>query len=155
MKENEKNHFEGFEEKVKSMTAKEIVLAMVDGMINPVMKVNINTFGYVDNDGICYGCSATNMICKIANVNPSDVLKEFKSGEFINHGLSHHGDFLDAFEYALNELRSGSFSSYNFVATDLGISTIDKDDNYIIGFDNNNFDDPEQHKIWIDLANSL
>lgn len=153
-KQNEKNYFEGFEEKVKSMTAKEIVLSMVDGMINPVMTVDIDTYGFATEDGVCYGCSATNMICKVANVKPIEVLK-VNGSSAISHGLSHHGEFLDSFEYAINELRSGSFSGYNQIAREFGFAQIELEDDYVIGFDQYNFDDPEQHKIWFDLSEKL
>lgn len=146
--ENDKKYFEGFEEKVKAMSAKEIILALVDGMINPVMNVNIDTYGEIGDDGICYGCCATNFICKVANVDPIKVLSD--DG---HTGLSHHGDFLDMFEYAINSLRQGLFSHYNSLASEYGFSEIKNYKNPMPYFNNDNYSDPELHEIWIELAN--
>lgn len=148
---NEKKYFEGFEDKVKAMSAKEIILALVDGMKNPVMKVNIDTYGEIGDDGICYGCCATNFICKVADVDPKNVLLYFR--DMVGTGLGHHGDFLDMFEYAINNLRQGMFYIYNRMAKDYGFAQIKNFKNEIPYFTNDNYSDPELHEIWIELAN--
>ena len=40
-----------FKQKVQSMTAKEIIMAMVEGLKNPVVKVDTGTFGE-ERDGV-------------------------------------------------------------------------------------------------------
>lgn len=118
-----------FKEKVQSMTAKEIILAMVDGLRNPVTdKIDMSTFG--DSiDGICFGCAATNTICKIGKYSKEDLLKSvtteesWRSERYIISRLGLTGCkedyypinnyFIHDFESAINVLRSGYVDTYN------------------------------------------
>lgn len=67
-----------FKQKVQSMTAKEIIMAMVESLIPPpLIKVDMGTFGTTEitkpatkflgwtlrkAESICFGCAATNTI---------------------------------------------------------------------------------------------
>ena len=63
-----------FKEKVQAMSAKEIIMAMVEGLRNPVTKIHMGTYGKVEGD-VCYGCAATNAICKIGKISLDEFLK--------------------------------------------------------------------------------
>lgn len=103
-----------FKEKVQSMSAKEIILAMVAGLRNPVTKIDMRTFGEARQNGklVCYGCAATNTIATISGIKwtpknigegPGDRAKAVKTSY----------DFLDGFEDAIEGLRVGNISEYN------------------------------------------
>ncbi len=100
-----------FKEKVQSMTAKEIILAMVEGLRNPTVKVDMNEFGGVNDKGICYGCAATNIICKITGkkFTKNNIENRERRSDFINTDF----DFLEAFENAIDFLRMGDLDNYN------------------------------------------
>lgn len=104
---------EQFEEKVKSMTGKEIVLAMIEGLENPVMEVDMSTYGEIKND-ICYGCAATNAVCKIGRFEPAYYINE--------KGM----EFWGTFEYAINSLRLGDIIYYNAYAQMGGFAKLPK-----------------------------
>jgi len=58
-------------EKIKSMTAKEHIMNMVEGLRNPMTVINMDTFGEKREDGVCFGCAATNSICRlIGSIDP-------------------------------------------------------------------------------------
>lgn len=108
-----------FEEIVKSLTSKQIIMAMVDSLTPPpTIKIDMETYGVVrwddDNNPICYGCAATNTICKISGkVFTSDnVGRTEDRAIFINSSK----DFLDSFELAIDCLRRGDAIAYNYYA---------------------------------------
>jgi len=137
-----------FKEKVQSMTAKEIILAMVDGLENPLVRVNMDTYGYKDSQGFCFGCAATNTICKIGGI------KDLKQLEFDDEDIEPdvpgilkrfnfpedsvlriwslweipdaHEDslFLRGFETAIDALRQGLIEEYNYYAGEHGFAQI-------------------------------
>lgn len=90
--------YEQLEQKIKLMTAKEIILAMVDSLKNPVTKVLMSTFGFKEN-GICYGCAATNTICKLGGLDPYIELgeRDSKRRKYVNNSI-----FLNYFEEAID-----------------------------------------------------
>lgn len=107
-----------FKEKVKSMTIKEIVLAMIHGLEHEHVKVDMSTYGG-RRSGICYGCAATNAICEITGNNfPSNAIRSFYQR---SNFLQVDNDFLENFEAGINRLRAGNLRSYNYLArnTDL------------------------------------
>lgn len=100
-----------FKEKVRSMTAKEIIMAMVNGLKKEHVKVDMSTYGdFSEVSGICYGCAATNAVCEISGVvfTGEHVLSE-------NHYwfLKTDGTFLELFETAIDSLRLGQINRYN------------------------------------------
>lgn len=99
-----------FEDTVKSMTAKEIIMSMVEGLQKPAVKVAMLTFGGVFN-GVCYGCAATNAICKITSKSfTEDTIPSIRHrAKFLMTDVF----FLHGFENAINELRYGCISDYN------------------------------------------
>lgn len=113
---------EKFEDIVRRMTAKEIIMAMVDGLKNPAVNVDMSTFGSYDiYNKACYGCAATNAICKISN----HVLT-FSEIDNKNRAITVNSDysFLHAFERAIDNLRKGDILRYNNTASIIGIATI-------------------------------
>ena len=96
-------------ELIRSMTAKEIIMNMVESLLNPEIKTAMYTFGYKDENGIYYGCAATASLCNLRN--------EWYSKEQIvlgNFGSEYV--FLRLFSHAINHLRCGDISGYNEVA---------------------------------------
>lgn len=112
-----------FKEKVQSMTAKEIIMAMVNGLKKEHVKVDINTFGCVEDD-VCYGCAATNAICEISGkVFTADNIKGWQNrGFFIGR---ENINFVAGFETAIDVLRSLNIYYYNRIAEEYGFATID------------------------------
>jgi len=111
-----------FTEKVQSMSAKEIIMAMVQGLRDPKVRVNMSYFGGSAND-ICYGCAATNTICEISGkvFTPYNINNTLQRSEFIGVDF----DFLKCFEHAINYLRIANLYEYNRVALAIGIATIE------------------------------
>lgn len=143
---------QNFKEKVQSMTAKEIIMVMVEGLRNPVTEIDIHSFGDV-RDGICYGCAATNVICKIGNINEEEFLEVKPEGTMLYFGKSEgEREFLDKFENAINSLRRGSICVYNMRAGDIGIATIE-DGKYGLPELSNDYTE-EQLERYVELANT-
>ena len=113
---------EKFEKTVKAMSASEIIMAMVKGLRNPVTNIKMATFGEIEN-GVCFGCAATNAICHISGTTHKELLDVIKVSVV---GLSEEsGGFVDKFECAINELREGWLDGYNTYAGELGIARIE------------------------------
>ena len=118
-----------FEQIVKSMTAKQIIMAMVDGLRKPSCKIDMSTFGSV-RGGICFGCAATNTISKICEIDYLDVSTAVQLGNAT--------DFLIRFECAIDQLRCGNVYDYNHLALSYGFSTIKEvEDLYLPCLSNN------------------
>lgn len=93
-----------FTEKVRSMTAKEIIMAMVEGLKNPYTKIDMETYGE-RRGSICYGCAATNTICYIDG-GIDNLLPDAGHRVYFDSIISQ-------FETAINKLRQGNISGYN------------------------------------------
>ena len=119
-----------FKEIVQAMSAKEIIMAVVEGLKNPYTKINMNTYGYSDG-GLCYGCAATNTICAIVGALPELPLKlspRVHESGFSNSGLSTDGLFVRVFENSINCLREGGVRDYNYFASIAGFAIINDND---------------------------
>lgn len=103
-----------FEEKVRSLSAREMVMTMVEGLEKPAVEVDMATFGTADG-GKCFGCAATNAICLISgHVFGADEIRGTGSrGIAINTDW----DFLSDFEAAIDRLRRGRVAGYNLYAS--------------------------------------
>lgn len=160
-----------FEQKVKSMTAKEIILTMVDSLTPPpTVNVDMNTFGRVEDKivnilGIrlktkrrCFGCAATNTICKIADISPFEYLNpaNLRGTEYnINHmsnrttyetttisradNLKVDCNFLTDFERAIDSLRKGCLADYNDYAKMHGFAVIHNNKRLPLCYLSNNY----------------
>lgn len=106
--------YTNLEGKIKSMSAKEIILAMVDGLMNPVTKIDMYTFGWYE-DGICYGCAATNAICRIGMLDPEVELLSISGPKYRKYS-----DLISGFEDAVDCLRNGYIKRYNSLAQKYG-----------------------------------
>lgn len=119
-----------FEEQVRSMTGKEIMQAMIDGLTNPKIKVNMSSYGDVKSDpyfiffkrDICVGCAATNTICNIARTtfNKKSITTRTSRSSHIDCSYN----FLLTFEFAIDCLRKGNIEQYNNLARKIDISEI-------------------------------
>ena len=111
---------DNFKTTVQNMTAKEIIMAMVEGLKNPVIKVKMDTFGE-STKGVCFGCAATNAVCKISG---KVFTKENIDEDFRNQFLKTDGQFLNIFELGIDNLRAGSIRYYNSYAKEIGMAQI-------------------------------
>lgn len=102
-----------FEEKVKAMSAKEIIMAMVIGLRKKHVGINMLSFGSVMRDQ-CFGCAATNAICEISGVifDAGNIKIRLKRAEAVGA----RENFLDYFEMAVDSLRLGNIEEYNYWA---------------------------------------
>lgn len=98
--------YKQFENKVKSMSAYDIIMAMVEGLRNPRTRIDMSTFGSIRN-GICYGCAATNAILHIMNANGEEVKSH------VTYTSTCDDSPLYEFECAINDLRCGLLGSCN------------------------------------------
>ena len=137
-----------FKEKVKSMSAKEIILAMVESLIPPpAIKIDMETYGRVDTKTIfgipipftriCYGCAATNTICKIAGkkFDASNIESSYDKAKLINSDVQ----FLTVFEKAIDALRRGDIYLYNKLARDHGFAAIKENYDTVLKYLDNNY----------------
>lgn len=142
--------YKNLESKIKSMTAKEIILSMVESLKDPVTKIDMGTFGIIEY-GVCYGCAATNLICRLGGFKPVEELVEFKSRPRYRSG----SDIIAAFEDCIDDLRNGDINQYNTVAEAFGFATISKPSNLKLPYiDNDNYQDKKVLQAYIDLANA-
>lgn len=109
-----------FEQKVKSLKNYEIVELMVESLKNPVCEVRMTTFGNSNEEGVCFGCAATQLVQHLSGVKfTSDNIR------FINDRSEHIScdyRFLDFFEKAIDALRYGLIDLYNYQAKKIEIS---------------------------------
>src|SRR5690606_32735940 len=99
-------NYQEFEKKVKSMTAHDIIMAMVEGLRNPRTKIDMRTFGKME-EGICYGCAATNAVLHIMEAKDEEVV-----GHILECENETYDDFLFRFERAIDYLRGGDVDNY-------------------------------------------
>jgi len=122
-----------FEKKIKSMSAKQIILAMVRGLESKHVKVRMNTFGEYDYmNEICYGCAATNTICEITGVKFKNNIIEDRGSRSRKVGSSRF--FIQAFEEAIDMLRQGGIDLYNKIAASAGFALIENTISALDGF---------------------
>ncbi|MCC6818000.1 MAG: hypothetical protein IT245_03805 [Bacteroidia bacterium] len=113
-----------FEDKVRSMTGKEIVMSMVNGLLNGYYTVDMGTFGN-SNGWTCFGCAATHCITEISKVKFNYSNISGCTNKSIAIGCD--SSFLDSFECAINQLRSGNIDGYNLHASNIGIAKLPYD----------------------------
>lgn len=112
-----------FEQKVRSMTASQLIQAMIDGLNAGYYTVDMSTFGLY-REGTCFGCAATHAICHISGVRPTFSELGTRDSHYwvisVNDGtgFSFFAHIEDFFEY----LRTGDIESANEILTDLGMS---------------------------------
>lgn len=121
-----------FKKLVQAMTAKEIIMAMVNGLRNNNarnLEINMSAFAELD-EGVCCGCAATASILEICDVEAEwqDLIEEGAEtlqvlGNVILDGKDDY-EFLSNFENAINELRQGDITYYNVIASIIGIAKI-------------------------------
>jgi len=110
-----------FEEKVKSMTAKELVMAMVNGLKAEHINVDMDVYGDSRN-GVCFGCAATNAICEIAGIVFDVDLISHTSYRCRAVGSDFY--FFNALEFMFNDLRMGDVEGFNEYADSIGVARL-------------------------------
>lgn len=143
-----------FEETVRAMTGKEIVMAMVNGIQKQHVKLDMSTFGTsVLEKGkvICVGCAATNTICEISGITfKEDNIKTVSTrANSINSGES----FLRVFGYTMDALRRGDIEDYNYNAQLLRIAELPMP-KHRLPYLSNSYQRSDLH-AYVDYANSM
>ena len=110
-----------FEETVRAMSPKQIVMAMVNGLKKVHVRVNMDNFGTYereDEERVCYGCAATNTICEIGGVvfTPDTILGR----DARRRALDSNYNFIMYFEESIDALRRGNIDIYNYYAKGYG-----------------------------------
>lgn len=110
-----------FKETVQAMSGKEIVMAMVNGLLHGYYTINMGTFGNTE-DGICFGCAATHCVTEISGVkfDPETIYYRVDRCKVLDIDYA----FLDSFENAIDSLRKGYFHDYNDWAKSINISLL-------------------------------
>ena len=111
-----------FKQKVQAMTAKEIIMSMVEGLQDPVTEIKMSTF-FRNRNNVCYGCAATNAICKIEGLTVA-YLKGHKEENTMSRIYGDTDYFMNAFEIAIDKLRIGLIAPYNTIARVNGFAEI-------------------------------
>lgn len=118
--------------KIKAMSAKEIILTMVGSLRDPTTYIDTGTYGHIEN-GICFGCVATNTIIKIAELSEKEAFKILSHTDVSGFSRATFKDgigdlesihFIDCFEMAINNLRQTDIDGYNDFAESVGIQKI-------------------------------
>jgi hypothetical protein len=125
MNTENKIDLENFANKVRAMSAKELIMAMVNGLEKEWVAVSMNTYGMLASDGICYGCAATNAICEIIGA-PTTPDEPNWGNRFYKERKS---TFMCELEMAYNWLRTGFINDANYYFKKLGCATIDNPNN--------------------------
>ena len=132
-----------FIEKVRSMSSKEIILAMIEGLENPTTEIDMSTFGEIDineeNETVCFGCAATNTIASICSFNQKHLVFSKLDGSMVDAFKEHH-EFVTEFEIAIDYLRKGDVFGYNKFAETIKIATIQNEKNIELAYLNSNYD---------------
>lgn len=114
-----------FEQTVKNMSAKEIILSLIEGLKNPVIKIQMKSFGFYNPTiNSSSGGAVTNMICMISGEvfnNHQINLRESRA-----KSLKVSNFFLFHFEIAIDCLRMGEIKNYNYLAGKIGLVQIIK-----------------------------
>lgn len=112
-----------FEQKVRSMTASQLIQAMIDGLNAGYYTVDMSTFGASLLD-TCFGCAATHAICHISGVRPTFSDLNTTTCEdwarSVNDGTRF--SFFDRIEDFFDYLRRGCIGHANEILADLGMS---------------------------------
>ena len=136
---------------LKSMTAKDLILLMVDSLQNPITdKVNMETYGTLQ-DGICFGCAATNTLYNIC-----DITNEYVINNSYHQKLSliyNNNKIILKLEFAINALRLGNILLYNNAIGKKYPNLIIKKNRVLPILETYNYLDNLQH--YINFANAL
>lgn len=98
---------EQLEDKLVSLSAKEIIMAMVNGLRKKHTNIDMTTYGRVVS-GVCYGCAATNCIIEATGIDPFEEI-------CITSNLGSSKGILYKFESAVDSLRKGCVSDFNSI----------------------------------------
>lgn len=133
-----------FTEKVRAMTAKQIIMAMVEGLRKRHTVIDMGDFGYI-KDGVCYGCAATNCIIEIDGGKEGLFPKGFGRRN-CNYAI------VSVFEKSIDALRKGYINTYNTYAREGSFAEIVDTVTYLPHL----YDDytEEDLQAYVNLANS-
>lgn len=93
------------EEKLKALSAKEIIMAMVNGLRNRHTEIDMSSFGKIVGQ-VFFGCAATNCIIEITKLKPE---------EEIRISCENYSELFVKFESAIDYLRKGGICGFNSI----------------------------------------
>lgn len=113
-------------ETILSLSITQILEIFIHSLRKPrTDKVEMSKW-YTENEGVCYGCAATNLICELGNLNPREVFYKHPFSEITPTTLYYPYyrdlDLIAYFEDAINDLRWGNLASYNAILCDTDIA---------------------------------
>ena len=144
-----------FKAVVQAMTAKEIIMNMVESLRKPWVNVSMDNYGLgiksENGKSICYGCAATNSICQITGAvfSPESLNEIYGRAEFLNTS----NDFLQSFEYAIDFLRIGDIYEYNYYAVKGEFALINNDADMFLPVLNDDYTKADL-QFYVRLANA-
>ena len=109
--------YKEIEEKIKSMSAHDIIMSMVEGLRNPKARVDMGTYGAM-RKGVCYVHAATNAILHIVDANEEEV------EAYVKYRSTCVDYPLWGLKGAIGRLSLGWMDSYNEYAKALGFAQI-------------------------------
>lgn len=122
-----------FKAKVQAMSAKEILMAVVNGLRAGYVRVDMSTYGgtiFDFGEPICVGCAATAFICEVSQERPKACQLDNESSRMDFLGLHRNDEnyiFFLNLERAINSLRQGVFYEYNRFAELYGMAKMSED----------------------------
>jgi hypothetical protein len=100
----------GIFSKINSVS--DIIFSMIKGLKKEWVEVDMNTYGGVTTDKICFGCAATNTLCQLMDkpFNASNIINLDRRAEQVNFGISSGN--LRMFEECIDSLRKGCIITF-------------------------------------------
>jgi hypothetical protein len=120
-----------FRNTVTGISAVDLLKVLKEVLINPVTELDMDTFGNITN-GVCYGCLATNAICKIANISvdmlryKDDVFYYDTECRITTRTISSNPylEYLTIFENYIDDIRRLRFKNMHAYSKALDIESI-------------------------------
>jgi hypothetical protein len=147
-------------DKIKALTPKQFVMAMVDGLRARYAIVDMGSYGYIE-DGLCYGCAATNAIAKVnGSLYPIDEVKinvnHFRTSfDWYHATISNdpgNESFIVTIEQAYNCLRVADIFMCNFYLDRVGLFNLNYEMLSLVHLHNDYTE--EDLQTYVDYANS-
>jgi hypothetical protein len=90
----------------------DIIFAMIHGLKKEWVEVDMDTFGSVTDDEVCFGCAATNTLCQLMDkpFTVDNIIGLHERAKEVNFGISTHT--LRRFEVSIDNLRTGCIITF-------------------------------------------
>jgi hypothetical protein len=114
--------------KIKTLTAKEIIMLMVTSLRKKHTEINMHSYGNITN-GICYGCAATNCLIELTEgekdwLFPDKIRLTYKTEIELRKPENKNIEFIRSFERSIDSLRKGKLGFYHIYSKDINLPEI-------------------------------